>query len=64
MANGRQLGNHLQKKPAELYGSDESRYIERPEEPADKEDHHQMAAWASGCDNALENFNHDAAARG
>jgi len=64
MAKERVVGRHLQKSDAEVYGRDESRYTERPEEPADKEDHHRMAAYGVGCENALQNYNHDAAASG
>ena len=64
MAKERQLGNHLQKNDAEVFGSDDSRYTERPEEPTNKEDHHRMGSYGAGCANALQNYNHDAAARG
>ena len=58
------MGRQFFKSAAETYGRDDSRYTERPEEPSDKEDFHAQAAYAVGCDNALQNYNHDAAASG
>ena len=57
---------HVQKSKAETYGRDESRFTDlAPEPPIEVDaDDHRAAAYAAGCETAMNNGNVDALSRG
>jgi hypothetical protein len=59
------MGRQFEKSKAETY-PDVTRFTQQAPEPKDEQDAdaHTAANYAASCENACDNFNHDAAAKG